>query len=247
MRYLYYCNSAYQLLTIMNLHWHRKNAGFENINADVIYGLPSQSLSNYENTLKKLIDTNIPHISLYGLKIDEGCFFFNNMPDSLPDDEVQAQMYKLSCRLLGDAGYSHYEISNFAKKGYSSRHNLNYWNAQEYYGVGAAAHGYLCGRRYANNKDVVQYIKNPLNTEFDQILSEREKLEEAVFLGFRKLDGINTAEINKKFSINFDEKYADIIKKYTELKHIEKTNNGYKLTKDGILLSNYFLSEFLED
>ena len=223
-----------------------REAGFENINADVIYGLPSQTLANYEKTLQKLVELDVPHISLYGLKIEDGCFFYRNMPDKLPDDEMQAEMYKLSCSLLKKKGYVHYEISNFAKKGFCSRHTLNYWKAEEYYGFGAAAHGYLNGERYENKKNVPEYIKNPLEPENKYALSEKEKLEETIFLGFRKADGIDVSEINEKFSVDFDTKYSDIIKKYSALNHIEKTEKGYKLTEDGILLSNYFLSEFVD-
>ena len=223
-----------------------QKAGFTNINADVIYGLPSQTLQNYKDTLKKLIDLEVEHISLYGLKIEEGCFFFKNPPEDLPDDEMQAEMYLLSCGMLKEAGYEHYEISNFAKNGFSSRHNLNYWDAGEYYGFGAAAHGYSNGIRYANRKNVKEYVENPLELENSHSLSAQERLEEKIFLGFRKLAGINIAEINEEFSIDFEKKYEKIIKKYTELKHIQKTSNGYKLTENGALLSNYFLSEFLD-
>ena len=222
-----------------------QDSGFDNISIDLIYGLPSQDVARYKETLQKAIEQKVSHISLYGLKIEEGCYFYKNFPKNLPDDEVQAQMHKLSKQILEKHGFIHYEISNFAKKGFSSKHNLNYWKAKEYYGFGAAAHGYVDKVRYANTTNIESYIQNPLMLSDIHFLSEQERLEETIFLGFRKFDGIDVEAINTEFGINFEDKYKKILQKYSNLKHIEKTVKGYKLTEEGILLSNYFLSEFL--
>lgn len=222
-----------------------KASGFDNINIDLIYGLPSQDLARYEKTLEKALAQEVQHISLYGLKIEEGCYFYKHYPQNLPDDEVQAQMHKLSKQILEEHGFIHYEISNFAKQGFSSRHNLNYWEAKEYYGFGTAAHGYIDKVRYANTSNIESYIQNPLMLSDIHFLSAQERLEETIFLGFRKFDGIDVETINAEFGIDFEDKYKKILQKYSNLKHIEKTAKGYKLTEEGILLSNYFLSEFL--
>ena len=226
---------------------YAKNAGFNNISIDLIYGLPNQTLENYKNSLMRAIALEIPHISLYGLKIEEGCSFYNNRPRFLPDDEAQADMFLLSKELLEQNGFMHYEISNFAQKGFESKHNLNYWENAEYYGFGVAAHGYQNGHRYENNVNINKYINSPETPNLSTKLTESEKLEEEIFLGFRKLKGINVQEINSKFNIDFEKKYFSILNKYLELKHIEKTHVGYRLTQNGILLSNNFLSEFIED
>ncbi len=219
-----------------------RNAGFENISLDFIYGLPTQTIEGFENDLKFAISFGVEHISLYGLKIDEGCYFYKNLPENLPDEDLQADMYLKAIETLKD--YEHYEISNFSKKGCNSRHNLNYWNNNSYYGFGCAAHGYENGFRYFNSSELEKYIENPTQHEFSQKLSLQEQLEEEIFLGFRKMEGIKVQEINKKFNINFKEKYAQTLEKYK--KYLVETESGYKFTNGGILISNLILSEFLE-
>ncbi len=222
------------------------NVGFQNISLDFIYGLPEQTIDMFENDLKKAIELDISHISLYGLKIDEGCYFSKHMPDSLPDEDMQADMYLKAVEILSKNGFEHYEVSNFSKKGFYSRHNLNYWKNNSYYGFGAGAHGYVDGSRYSNYTTLEEYIKKPTAHECSHRLSEQEKLEEEIFLGFRKSDGIDVGAINSKFKIDFDEKYKYILAKYLASNHIEKTQNGYKLTLNGVLVSNTILSEFID-
>jgi len=219
-----------------------KKVGFNNISLDFIYGLPNQTIKDFENDLLKAISMEIQHISLYGLKIDEGCYFFENMPDNLPDADIQADMYLKAIEILSE--FEHYEISNFSLSGYYSKHNLNYWDNNYYYGFGVAAHGYINNVRYSNTDDLHNYIKNPLVHIQETSLSIEEQLEEEIFLGFRKMNGINIENINKKFNIDFDEKYSDIINKYSD-KYILKTPTGYKLSIEGILISNEILSEFI--
>ncbi len=223
-----------------------QNSGFENISLDFIYGLPNQSKKMFLNDLKTAVNLGINHISLYGLTIEEGCYFYENYPQNLPDDNVQADMYIEAVEILTSSGFKHYEISNFAKEKFESKHNLNYWNNEEYYGFGVAAHGYLNGVRYGNIIVIEDYIKNPFKHNEERIESENDKLEEEIFLGFRKMDGINITKINSKYGINFEEKYSKILKKYVNLKLLKKTPKGYKFTVRGALVSNTILAEFLE-
>lgn len=223
-----------------------KEAGFQNISLDFIYGLPQQTISNFENDLKTAISLDIQHISLYGLKIDENCYFYKNPPKNLPDDDTQADMYLKAIEVISNNGFEHYEISNFAKKGFESHHNLNYWDNNTYYGFGAAAHGYENGTRYFNPTTLREYTNNPTTHKSSHKLSKQEQLEEEIFLGFRKMSGINVENINKKFNIDFCQKYTKILEKYISYKYIEKTNIGFKLTDNGILISNTILAEFLE-
>lgn len=221
-----------------------KMAGFNNISLDLIYGLPLQDLNGFKNDLNNAIGLDVTHISLYGLKIEEGCYFYENTPANFPNLEIQADMYLLAVDTLKKAGFEHYEISNFAKNGFESRHNLNYWNNNTYYGFGGAASGYLDCIRYTNQRDLKLYIRNPFFRISETRLTKQEVLEEAIFLGFRKVAGINVDEINQQFDINFDEKYETILEKYS--KYFVTTSNGYALTLDGLMISNEILSEFIE-
>lgn len=219
--------------------------GFNNISLDFIYGLPSQSLSNFKNTLEQAIKLKPSHISLYGLKIEENTVFHRHLPKNLPDDDMQANMYLSAVNFLSENGFNHYEISNFSVIGFESKHNLNYWNNDEYYGFGLGAHGYIDGVRYSNGYNLQQYLNNPFFKDTEKMLSVKEILEEAIILGFRKVDGINVLQINKKFGINFDEIYKNTLNKFMKSGHIKKTPGGYCLSNDGFLLSNLILCEFL--
>lgn len=222
-----------------------KAVGFDNISLDLIYGLPGQELKDFEKDLMTAISLDINHISLYGLKLDENCLFYKNPPVSpIPDSDVQADMYLKAVELLKDNGFVHYEISNFAKEGYESKHNLNYWNNNSYYGFGCSASGYCNRMRYTNQTNLEEYIQNPFKRISEHKLSEQEVLEEAIFLGLRKIAGIKIEEINQKFGINFDEKYANILEKFKD--YFIKTQQGWALTIDGIMISNEILSEFID-
>ena len=220
-----------------------KKVGFENISIDLIYGLPNQTLEMFRKDLNIVNSLPIQHVSLYGLKIDEGCYFHKHYPKNLPDDDIQADMYLTAIKELKD--FRHYEISNFAKKGFESKHNLNYWKENEYYGFGIAAHGFIDGVRYSNYEILEKYLDNPVEREYGKFLTEQEKLEESIFLGFRIKEGIDTKLINEKYNINFDTKYKDIIEKYIATGHLIKTKQGYQLSNEGFLLSNIILSEFI--
>lgn len=221
-----------------------RTAGFSNINIDLIYGLPSQEMSDFSASLITACEMNIEHISSYGLKIEEGSAFFKNTPQNLPSEELQADMYEKLCELTEKYNFKHYEISNFAKEGFSSRHNLNYWEANTYYGFGCASCGYENDTRYSHTTSIEKYIENPTLLTEKNILSKSDKLEEKIFLGLRKADGINTKELNENFGINFEEKYSDILQKYE--KYFVKTGDNYAFTTQGFLISNYILSEFIE-
>lgn len=233
-------HNANDVETVVNF---AQQAEFNNISLDFIYGLPSQTIEGFKKDLEKAISLGIQHISLYGLKIDENCFFHKNPPKNLPDEDIQADMYLSAIETLKD--FEHYEISNFSKKGYHSRHNINYWNNNTYYGFGVAAHGYENNIRYYNTSDLREYINNPINHKAAHKLTKQEQLEEEIFLGFRKLEGINTEKINEKFDIDFEKKYAKTLNKYVSYKYISETNVGFKLTTEGILISNIILADFL--
>ena len=222
-----------------------QEAGFGNISLDFIYGLPNQDIESFGTDLKTAVTLGVTHISLYGLKIDEGCYFYSHYPENLPDGDIQADMYLKAIEILTSSGFEHYEISNFAKAGYESRHNLNYWDNNSYYGFGIAAHGYKDSIRYSNYEDFDTYFKFPHIHNLTHRVDKTEQIEEEIFLGFRKTEGINVEDINRKFGIDFEKKYSNVLQKYLDTKHILKTKKGYKLSDKGILVSNYILADFI--
>ena len=226
-----------------------QKSGFNNISVDFIYGLPNQSVKSFCDDLKKAVKLGVNHISLYGLKIEEGCYFYNNFPTDIADDDLQADMYLAAINLLENLGFFHYEISNFCQQGYESKHNLNYWNDETYYGFGVGAHGYCIDNgehiRYANYSALNEYKDNYHKKAEQVILTKQMMLEESIFLGFRRSNGINIKEINEKFSIDFDEQYVSVVKKYLDSGHLIKTDCGYKFSTNGFLLSNIILSDFV--
>lgn len=222
-----------------------QEAGFDNISLDFIYGLPNQNIEQFISDLKTAVGLGVNHISLYGLKVEEGCYFYSHLPENLPDGDMQADMYLKAIEFLTNSGFEHYEISNFARTGYESKHNLNYWDNNSYYGFGIAAHGYKDGVRYSNYEDFDTYFKFPHIHNLTHRVDKNEQLEEEIFLGFRKMKGLDVNEINQKFGIDFETKYVKVLQKYLDTKHFIKTENGYKLSDEGILVSNYILADFI--
>ena len=239
-------NRRHDSQQIVNAVCNAQKAGFDNISMDFIYGLPNQTEDMFLDDLKKAVDLGIQHISLYGLSIEKGCFFYDNKPQNIADDDTQADMYLKAVELLPSLGFEHYEISNFCVHGYESKHNLNYWNNEEYYGFGVAAHGYVNGIRYGNKTIIEDYINNPFEKNEERTESTKDKLEEEIFLGLRKMKGIDIKQINSKYNIDFEKKYMNILKKYEDLSLLERTLEGYKLTPRGILVSNTILADFLD-
>lgn len=223
---------------------YAKLSGFNNINIDLIYGLPNQTINSLKQDLDTIIELDIQHISTYGLKIEGGSYWEENTPQNIPDEDLQADMYEGINKILTYAGFDRYEVSNFAKKGFESRHNLTYWNNEEYYGFGVSAHGYVKGIRYSNYRTLEEYMNNPTKNEYGRILSNKEKLEEEIFLGFRKTEGISVKKIQEKFNVDFDEKYKNVLEKYSD--YIIKTPKGYAFNIKGTMLSNEILPDFLE-
>lgn len=222
-----------------------RKAGFDNISLDLIYGLPNQSLKNFEQSLNSAIKLGVEHISLYGLKIEDGTFFAQNLPQNLPDDDLQADMYLLASEFLRSAGFKKYEISNFCRDGFESRHNLNYWDANTYYGFGCGAHGYENKIRYENENDLENYIQNPLKKLSKTHLTQQNILEEMIFLGFRKAEGIDIHVLKEQFNYDFYKSNRELIKLFLGSKHLLKTQRGYAFSDNGFLLSNEILCQFV--
>lgn len=223
-----------------------KNAGFENLSIDLIYGLPMQSMELFKEDLEKAVNIEPKHISVYGLKIEENSYFYNHIPENLPDDELQAEMFLHLCKKLKEENYNHYEISNFAKEGFESQHNNSYWKNKNYYGFGLNASGYENNIRYKNISDFKTYLKTPLKREEEISLTQSQILEDEIFLALRLQTGVDIKSVNNKYNIDFEKKYKKIIDKYTKLNLLEISKNSCRLTENGMLLSNEIMSDFLD-
>jgi len=195
-----------------------KLAGFDNISIDLIYALPGQTMEQVKDNVAKAIALDTPHMSLYSLILENHTVFMNRMRRGklpLPKEEVEAEMFEYIITELERAGFEHYEISNFSKPGFESRHNLMYWDNAEYFGIGAGASGYVSGVRYKNHGPIRHYMKavEAGNARInEEHLSQREQMEEEMFLGLRKKSGVSIRRFEEKFATSFEELYGQVVK-----------------------------------
>lgn len=227
-----------------------RKAGFENVNLDLIYGLPSQTREDWADTLMRASALKPDHFSCYGLKIEEGTALwpYRDSP-FIPDGDMQADMYLYMVETLERYGYRQYEISNFAKRGKQSVHNLKYWLGQEYMGFGAAAHSYVSGQRYSYGADVRAYIENVLNgrgvVDQSERLSDFERAGEYLMLGLRTTRGISEKEYYDIFPCSFD-MARELLESYAEKGWMMKNDERWSFTPQGFLLSNVLIGEVLD-
>lgn len=219
-----------------------RKVGFDNINVDLMHGLPNQTLEDFKESVDYLIKLNPEHISCYSL------ILHNDIFKNVPSDEFEREMYYYAKDKLKENGYEHYEISNFAKEGKKSKHNLVYWNQEEYIGVGAGASSYIDGKRYTNIGGLEEYIKRINHGEsvkiIEEIQSEGDKLKEYIILQLRLIEGLNIEKTNKKFNIDVLEIYKKQIEKLKKLNLI-RVNENISLTDKGLDLANLVWEEFI--
>ena len=228
-----------------------KNArmvGFENISLDLMYGLPDQTMKEWKETLRCAVEFGTEHISCYSLKVEEGTPFAKRKLN-LPDDDTVADMYEFVVEFLAEQGYERYEISNFAKKGFESRHNLKYWKCDDFVGVGAGAFSCANGVRFSNVSDLKEYIdlmeKTEYATENREVLSDFDKMSEFVFLGLRLRGGISEREFENRFNLNIDEVFGSQIEKYSKMGFLIRENESIRFSDKGFFVSNTILSDFV--
>ena len=218
--------------------------GFKNISLDIMYGLPGQSKETLLKTLNKVIALSPQHISTYCLKIEENTPFYKIKETlEIPSDETEYEMYLSICDTLKQNGYYQYEISNFAKEGFESRHNLKYWLSHEYVGFGPSAHSFVNGKRYFYENDLESYIKMPTCVEEQDDEIPENSREEYVMLRMRLASGIDLKEFYEKFGLSFEEAYPNIKSYYGE--YVVKENNRIHFTSKGFFVSNFILSRIL--
>ena len=223
-----------------------REAGFEDISLDIMYGIPNQTMEILADTLDKAISLAPKHLSLYALKIEEGTPFYK-MQDrlTLPDDDTVADMYLYICDRLGKAEYNKYEISNFSKCGFESKHNLKYWLYDDYIGFGPAAHSFVLGERIENRADVDAYISGEDIVESKTEIPLTEQMNEYVMLRLRLACGVDVSEFNRKFSFDFEGAFGEKLKKFSP-EFVNIRSGKYSFTQKGFLVSNYILSEVLD-
>ena len=225
---------------------------FDNVSVDLIYGLPNQTLDKLRRDLNRIKNLDVQHVSIYGLEIEEGTKFFElaragKLP--LPAENICADMYDLITETLPTFGYRRYEISNFAKKNFESRHNLGYWTGKKYFGFGAGAHSFDGKVRTSNIRDVATYIKKIRAGENVSVIEEKvtrqAAMEEFCFLGLRKVDGISAQDFYKKFGVKIFDVFGEVINKNRRLGLLEVDDDKIFLTERGLALGNVVFADFL--
>lgn len=234
--------------------FYARKCGFKNINVDLMIGLPTQAIEDVKQTLEKIIQKNPEHISVYSLIIEEGTIIeklINENKLQLPDEETERIMYWTVVNELKENGYNQYEISNFSKKTYESKHNTNCWKQKQYIGLGTSAHSYLNKKRYSNTNNIEEYIKNiqenniSKNITIHEEQTEESTMNEYMLLGLRMIQGININEFKQKFKIDPTIKYKEILEKLQKENLIQITETSIKLTKQGIDFGNIVWEEFI--
>ena len=231
-----------------------RKEGFKNINVDLMLGLPNQRIKDLKDSLEKVIELQPEHISVYSLIVEEGTPICNKIEKGdleLPEEELERNMYWYVKNTLELNGYKHYEISNFARKGYESKHNLNCWNQKEYIGIGLAAHSYRDITRYSNTEQMGEYIRNVKNENLErnriihEIQKEDDTKKEYMILGLRQIDGIKISKFKEKFGDNPIYLFRNELKKLSDENLIYVDEDDIKLTNKGIDFANLVWEEFV--
>lgn len=230
-----------------------RDAGFDNISIDLMYGIPEQTEKSFARTLSAVSALEPDHISVYALKIEDGTPFAHRRDTLvLPDEDAEYAMYMTAVEYLASRGFERYEISNFAREDCRSRHNLKYWHCEDYLGLGAAAHSFFEGERFSATKNVRDFIDGLeiVNSDIDVITSRStpnadELMDDYVMLAMRLAEGVDLERFKEKFGVDFTEKYGTLLDDYLEDGFVIKDERGYRFTSQGMFVSNYILSDVL--
>ena len=240
--------------TFLSTYNLTRNIGFENINVDLMLAIPTQTKEELLNTLNKVIELKPNHISLYSLIVEENTEIKKALEVGnleYVDEKVEREMYWKTKRILEKNGYFHYEISNFAKRGFESKHNMDCWNQEEYIGFGIAAHSYINNKRFSNISNLEEYIKNineenfEKNIELHENQTKQDKMKEYMMIGLRKIDGISISEFERRFRISPLFYFRFEIDKLVKENLLEVDLDYIKLTKKGLDFANIVFEEFI--
>jgi oxygen-independent coproporphyrinogen-3 oxidase len=225
---------------------------FDNVSIDLIYALPGQTLEDFRDTLHRAIELGLPHYSMYSLILENKTQFMNWVRQGrleLPSQEVESQMFEEAIEAMEKSGHRQYEVSNFAAVGKESQHNLVYWNNENYYGFGAGASGYLKNERYKNFGPIQHYLRplhdNQLPIVETELLTKENQIEEEMFLGLRKLEGISQKHFAEKFEVSFMDVYGKILPELIEKNWLMVNNDRIQLTQQGLFIGNEVFEKFL--
>ena len=222
-------------------------AGFENLSADLMFGIPHQTAESWMSSLEKVCGLQPKHVSAYGLIVEEGTHFARQKDKLLlPDEETTRQMYFEGVRFLQSRGLEQYEISNFSKTGYESRHNIKYWNCDEYIGFGPAAHSDFAGYRTGNLGDLHAYIDGEDTEECREVPTLSERANEYVMLRMRMNEGVDVRSFEERFPFSFEECFGQALRRYVSCGLVKETNGRFSFTTDGMYVSNAILSDILD-
>ena len=231
-----------------------KKYGIKDINVDLMFSLPKQTMEDLFDSMKKVVGYDISHVSCYSLILEQKTKLYNQVRDkkvTLPSNETEEKMYDEVINFLTANGYNQYEISNFARPGHESVHNSSYWENIEYYGLGAGAHGYIDGVRYANQGALKFYIDSMLEKGHarreEHTVTDKEKIEEEMFLGLRLLKGVDLNTFEEKYGKRAEKIFKEVIDKNLKIGYLEIDDNKLRLTRKGLFYGNEVFSEFLLD
>lgn len=231
-----------------------RDVGFDNINVDLMLGIPNQRIRDLKESLNKVIELQPEHISVYSLIVEEGTPIAHKIENGdlkLPEEDLERNMYWYIKNTLELNGYKHYEISNFSKPGYESKHNMNCWKQKEYIGIGLAAHSYRDITRYSNTEQIGEYIRNVKNGKLErnriihEIQKEEDTKKEYMILGLRQIDGVKISDFKEKFGDNPIYLFRNELKKLSEKNLICIDDNSIRLTRKGIDFANIVWQEFV--
>lgn len=235
-----------------------REAGFSNINVDLMSALPGQTVDSWRESLTKILRLKAEHVSAYSLIIEEGTLFYEKYAEDarlrdlgedcriLPTEEDERSMYYETRRLTGEYGLEQYEISNYAKPGYECRHNQAYWLRQDYLGFGLGASSLIDNVRFRNTADLKQYSQGIYEKEEREVLSVQEQMEETMFLGLRMKDGVSMEAFEKVFHTPFSAVYGKTVLDLKNEGLVQTEEERLFLTEKGFDLSNYTLAQFLQ-
>lgn len=233
-------------------YYQARKAGFENINIDLMFGLPDQSLEDWKKTLEDAVSLNPDHMSAYSLIIEEGtCFYklYNNDKLNLPSEDDERNMYLMTKEILNRHGYHQYEISNYSKDKKECFHNKVYWKCNEYLGIGVSASSFIDEKRFKNIDDIRNYIEKIKNnedvTEEVHVNDIKDDMEEFMFMGLRMIEGISLKEFKKRFGRDVYDVYDDAIKNNVKRGLLVIDSEKLYLSSNGIEVSNYVMSDFI--
>lgn len=229
-----------------------KAAGFHNISIDLIYALPGQTMEDVKENVRKALELDIPHYSLYSLILEHHTVFMNKMRRgklNLPTEDLEAEMFDYIIAELEKHGFEHYEISNFGKPDMQSQHNLVYWDNDEYYGFGAGASGYVDGVRFRNRGPIQHYLKAIREDGHARLseehLTKSEMMEEEFFLGLRKKSGVSIPRFETKFGEDFQALYGHVVEELMADELVQITDNRLRMTKKGLFLGDTVAEKFI--